>query len=172
MGGISTGTGIFSGINSSQIIEQLLSIESRPKLLAQQRIIQLQQQQAAYLDLNSKIGALKTASGAFRVNKVFQANSANSSDPNVLSATASTSATPGTYQFIVDRLVSSQQLLSRGFANSTTSGVNAGTFTFESALGRLDRDTSLAELNGGAGIQRGKIVITGRDQLQVRDHRS
>lgn len=160
MGGISTGTGIFSGINSGQIIEQLLAIESRPKLLAQQRIIQLQQQQAAYLDLNSKISALKTAAGAFRVNKVFQSNAANSSDPDILSATASTAATPGTYQFIVDRLVSSQQSLSRGFANASTSGINAGTFTFESALGRLDRDTSLSELNGGAGIQRGKIVIT------------
>jgi hypothetical protein len=35
MGGISSGGGIFSGINSEQIIQQLLAIESRPKLLAQ-----------------------------------------------------------------------------------------------------------------------------------------
>src|SRR5262245_59399302 len=126
MSGISSGVGIFSGINSGQIIEQLLAIEGRPKVLAQQRILQLQQQQAAYLDLNSKIQALKTAAGAFRLNNVFSANTANSSNPDVLSATASNTAIPGSYQFIVDRLVSSQQTLSRGFT-SATAGLTAGT---------------------------------------------
>jgi flagellar hook-associated protein 2 len=159
MSGVTSSTGLFSGINSGQIIEQLLAIESRPKVLAQQRILQLQQTQAAYLDLNSKISALKTAAGGFRVNNVFTKNQASSSNAEVLSATASTGALPGSYQFIVDRLVSSQQSLSRGFASSTA-GLNAGSFTFESAAGRLDRDTSLADLNGGTGIKRGKIVIT------------
>jgi hypothetical protein len=60
---------------------------------------------------------------------------------------------------VVDRLVSSQQTLSRGFA-SATSGLTAGTFTFESAVARLDRETALADLNGGTGIQRGKIIIS------------
>lgn len=160
MGGISSGVGVFSGINSGQIIEQLLAIESRPKQAAQRRIIQLQQLQAVYLDLNSKAGALKTAAGAFRINKIFQSNQANSSDKDVLTATASTSSIPGSYQFIVDRLVSNQQMLSRGFANATATGLNAGTFSFESAAGRLDRETSLSELNGGAGVERGKIVIS------------
>lgn len=160
MSGITSGTGIFSGINSGEIIDQLLAIQSRPKLLAQKRIMQLQQQQAGYLDLNSKLGALKTAAAAFRLNKVFNSSAANSSDPNVLTATASTSATPGSYQFIVDRLVSTQQFLSRGFSDASTTGLNAGAFTFEPAQARLDRDTSLSELNGGNGISRGKIVIT------------
>ncbi len=158
MGGITTGVGIFSGINSGQIIDQLMAIEGQPKVLAQQRILQLQQQQAAYLDLNSKIQALKTAAGAFRLNNTFTSNVATSSNEAVLSATASTAAIPGSYQFIVDRLVSSQQTLSRGF-NSDSAGLNAGTFTFESDDARLDRDTALADLNGGTGIHRGKITI-------------
>lgn len=160
MSGISSSIGLFSGINTQQIIEQLLAIEARPRTLAQQRIIQLQTQQAAWLDLNSKVSALKTAAGAFRVNNVFKTHKATSSNEQVLTATASTGATPGSYQFIVDRLVSTQQLLSRGFANATQTGLNAGTFTFESAEARLDRDTALADLNGGNGVARGKIVIT------------
>ncbi len=159
MGGITSGVGIFSGINSGQIIDQLLAIEARPKLLAQQRILELQQQQAAYLDLNSKVQALKTAASAFRLNNVFTTNAATSSDQSVLSATASNDAIPGSYQFIVDRLVSSQQALTRGF-NSATAALSAGTFTFESAAARLDRDTILTDLNGGSGIQRGKITIS------------
>jgi flagellar hook-associated protein 2 len=160
MSGISSGTGIFSGINTQQLIDQLLAIEARPKALAQRRVIQLQQQQAAWLDLNSKVQALKTAAGAFRIDNIFKTNKAISSDESVLSATASITSTPGSYQFIVDRLVSTQQFLSRGFANAGTTGLNAGTFTFEPAAGRLDRDLSLADLNGGSGVARGKIVIT------------
>jgi flagellar hook-associated protein 2 len=159
MSGVSSGVGYFSGINSGQIIEQLLAIDARPKVLAQQRILQLQQQQAAYLDLNSKVQALKTAAGAFRLNNVFTTNAATSSAPDVLSATASTGAIPGSYQFVVDRLVSSQQSLTRGFT-SATAGLSAGSFSFESADARLDRDTALSDLNGGHGIQRGRIVIS------------
>lgn len=158
MGGISSTGGIFSGINSGQIIEQLLAIEGRPRLLAQRRILQLQQQQAGYLDLNAKMSALRTAASSFRTNRVFASASATSSNPQVLTATAQAGATAGTFAMLVDRLVSSQQMLSRGFA-SATAGLNAGTFTLESAAARLDRDTALAELNGGNGIVRGSIVI-------------
>ncbi len=159
MGGISTGMGIFSGINTQQLIEQLLAIEARPKVIWQNRIIELKAQQAAYLDINTKLGALKSAASSLRLNNSFQTKKAVSGDPDVLTAVASAGAAPGTFQFIVDRLVSSQQLLSHGFASSTL-GLNAGSFTFESAAARLDRDTRLADLHAGAGVTRGKIVIT------------
>ncbi len=160
MGTITTGTGIFSGIDTASLINQLIAAESGPKTLAQKRILQLQSLQAAYLDLNAKLGAVKGAAQTLRTGNVFQSNKAASTDEDVLSATASTTATPGSYSFIVDRLVSTQQFLSRGFASSTSGGLNATSFTFESADGRLDRDTSLASLNGGAGVSRGKIVIS------------
>ena len=158
MGGISTGTGIFSGINTQELIGQLMALESRPKILIQQRIAQLQTQQAAYLDINSRLGSLRDAAAAFRTGKTFQSKKAVSSDEDILKATAAAGATPGTYQMIVDRLVSSQQMLSRGFASSSAA-LNAGDFVFESAAARLDRDTALADLNGGEGVARGKIIL-------------
>jgi flagellar hook-associated protein 2 len=160
MAGIVSGTGLFSGINSAQIIDQLIQVESRPRALAQQRLIQIQSQQAAFLDLNSRLNALKTAAAKFGVDRVFRSVSAASTNESVLRATASAGAAPGTYQFIVDRVVSTQQLLSRGFADRAATAVGAGTLTFEPALGRLDRDTRLADLNGGQGISRGTIRIT------------
>lgn len=160
MAGISTGSGIFSGIDSQSLISQLLAIEARPKLLAQRRILQLQTQQSSYLDINSRLNALKSAAAGFRTGRTFNSMLATSSDSGVLSATASTSATPGTYSFLVDRLVSSQQLLSRGFTDRDTTGLGASSFSFESAAARLDRDTALADLNGGEGIDRGRITIT------------
>lgn len=160
MSGISSQVGIFSGINSGQLIEQLLAVEAQPKQLAQARIAQLQAQQAGYLDLNSKVGALKGAAQAFRLQKIFQSKSATSSNQNALTATADSTAAPGTYTFLVDRLVSSQQQLSRGFSNRDVSGVGITSATFETAKARLDRSVNLSDLNDGQGISRGKITIT------------
>lgn len=160
MSGITTGVGLFSGIDTASLIDQLLAIDARPRDLAKQRILQLQVEQSAYLDLNSKLGALQTAASAFRTQFIFDSMNAGSTNDSVLSATASKSAVPGTYSFLVDRLVSSQQLLSRGFADRDTTALNATSFTFESAQGRLDRDVALADLNDGAGVNRGKLKIT------------
>jgi flagellar hook-associated protein 2 len=160
MSGITTGVGIFSGINSAQLIEQLLAIEARPKTLTQSRLAQIQSQQAAYLDINARITALKNVAAGFRDNNTFQTKAATSSSTDTLSATADPTAVSGTYTFIVDRLVSTQQNLSRGFANRDISGVGMSSISFESERARLDRDVELADLNDGRGVTRGRMVVT------------
>jgi flagellar hook-associated protein 2 len=160
MAGITSTTGLFSGIDTASLIEQLMAIESRPKQLVQRRVSALQVQQTAYLDLNARLSALKSAASAFRTAKTFQTKRATSSADTVLTATAGTTAAAGAYTFIVDRLVSTQQLLSGGFANKDSAAVGATSITFESTKARLDRDVALTDLNGGAGISRGKLVIT------------
>lgn len=159
MSGISSSVGPFSGINTASLIEQLLAVEARPIALAQNRLGQLQLQQTAILDLNSRLASLRDTAAAFRTKKSFDLTKATSGDEKVLTGKATTSAQPGAYQFIVDRLVSTQQMLSRGFADRSSSGLNAGEFSFESTQARLDRDMSLSDLNGGEGVARGKIVI-------------
>lgn len=159
MGGISSSVGLFSGIDSKALIDQLIAAESRPKVLIQQRIAQLQQQQTAFLDINSSILALKTAAGNFATSKVFDSARATSTDDKVLSASAASNATPGSFSFSVARLVTTQQQLSRGFADKT-SALGATKFTFETGGGNIQTETALSELNGSAGVQRGKIVLT------------
>ena len=158
MGGITTGVGLFSGIDTGSLIEQLLSIEARPKALAQTRLIQIQSQQAAYLSINSQLSAIENLAKAFRTDNIFKNKKALVSNESVLSVNASQDALPGTYDFIVNRLVSTQQMLSGGFATSDAAA-GLSSLTFEGAEGRLDRDTSLADLNNGDGITRGVITI-------------
>lgn len=160
MGSITSGVGIFSGIDSSSLIEQLLAVEARPKTLIQQRVIQIQSQSAAILGINSKISALRTAMEKFHTANPFSSNAATSSDEKVMTATATSGAAAGNYSFLVDRLVSSQQMLTRGFADKSSTAVGAGTISLVSAKSRVDSDTALADLNDGAGIVRGKIVLT------------
>lgn len=160
MSGITTGVGLVSGIDTASLIQQLLAVEARPQVLAQVRLTQLQAQQAAFLDINTRLGGLQSAARSFRTEDTFSSANAVSSDEDTLSATASTSAQIGTYTFVVDRLVSTQQELSRGFADADVSGLNAGSFTFETADALLERDVALADLNGGSGVRRGELVIT------------
>ncbi|USO00297.1 MAG: flagellar filament capping protein FliD [Phycisphaeraceae bacterium] len=167
MTGISS-TGLISGIDTASLINQLIAVASGPKTLAQNRLIQLKAQQAAYLDLNTQLSSLKSAAATFRINSVFDSKKATSSNTDLLTATASGGAQPGTYSFIVDRLVSSRQLLTTGFQDKDVSAIGASQFTFESYQGRLDRDIELSALNDGAGIDRGKIRINdGTDTAEV-----
>jgi len=160
MSGITSSNGLISGIDSGSLIEQLLSIEARPKQLAQRRVIQLQSQQAALLDLNSRLAGLKTAASKFRVSRIFETTTATSSNPMSLTAQASAGAPLGSFSFLVDRVVQSQQMLSRGFVDRNSSSVGATSVTVESAAARLDRDSDLALLNGGEGVARGKVIVT------------
>lgn len=162
MGGITSGVGLFSGIDTGSLIEQLLAIESRPKVLAQTRLIQLRGQQAAYLDINTRLSAIQNLAKAFRTDNIFKNKQAIVSNESILNATASQNALPGTYDFVVNRLVSTQQNLSRGFP-SDTGAAGITSLTFEGAEARLDRDTSLADLNNGDGITRGKITVNGTE---------
>lgn len=161
MGGITSGVGIFSGIDTASLIEQLLAIESRPKLLAQRRLAQLQTQQSGYLDINSRLKALETAAAALRTSKAFDARKVSSSHPEALTGSARPGAPAGTYPFLVDRLVTTQSMLSKGFADPASGAAfGAESFTFEGIEARLDRDVNLADLNQGAGIKRGRIQIS------------
>lgn len=159
MAGIS-GSGLISGIDTASLIEQLIQASSGPSRLAQARLFQLQSQQAAYLDLNSQLGGLRTAAAAFRTSNTFDQKQATSSNSAILTATAAIGAQPGTYSFVVDRLVSSRQLLTHGFVDRDQTELGATSFSFDSHKARLDRDVSLSALNDGDGIERGKIRIT------------
>jgi flagellar hook-associated protein 2 len=163
MSGITSGIGLFSGIDTQSLIDQLLSVSARPRALAEQRLVQLQVRQSAYLAINTSLNALKNASSVFRTSSVFDAKSVTVSDPTLLTASADKNAVAGNYNFIVDRLVSTQQYLSRGFADLDVSGLNAGSWSFESVDARLDRDVSLSALNGGAGVSRGTIIVRDSD---------
>jgi flagellar hook-associated protein 2 len=168
MGGITSGIGLASGLDTATIIQQLLSLEARPKILAQQRLSNIKVQQTAYLDINSRLQNLRGLVSGLRTQPVFDAKKATSTADDILTASASAAAAPGSYTFLVDRLVSNEQWLTRGFSAAEGTPVGAEAFTFEGSQARLDRDTALADLNGGNGIVRGKISISdGTDSAEI-----
>ena len=61
-----------------KLIQQLLAVEARPQALAQIRLTQLQAQQAAFLDINTRLGSLRTAASSFRTENTFSSAAATS----------------------------------------------------------------------------------------------
>lgn len=159
MGTISTGVGLVSGINTAQLIDQLMAVEARIKIPIQRKISRTQASKTALLDINARLLNLRNAAQKFRSQLVFKTAGAASSNEGVLKAAAGTSAVPGNYTFIVKQLASTSQLLSSGFADKSFTPLGLDSLSFEFGAAKLSRDVDLADLNGGEGVRRGKLVI-------------
>jgi len=162
MPGTQTVSGIVSGMDTATVIQQLLELQRAPvyrleakKQLATQRI-------AAWQALNAALLGLKVSSYALARTPLYQAKSVSVSDSDVLTATATTAAQAGFYSLRVAQLARAHQLTSTGYRNAHQELVGSGTLTFEVGAGRVDSDTPLTSLNGGAGAARGSIKITDR----------
>ncbi|HEY0009725.1 MAG TPA: flagellar cap protein FliD N-terminal domain-containing protein, partial [Tepidisphaeraceae bacterium] len=160
MGTITSGVGLVSGLNSKDIIDQLMSIEGRRKDLVQARIDAIDTQKTAYLDVSTRLTSLRLSAQSFSKPSFFTAATATSSNEDVITATAAKGAAVGSYQFQVARLVQSQQLVSRGMSNPDKAAVGAGTLTLEMGGGEVTQQNLLSDLRGGQGISGGKIRIT------------
>jgi flagellar hook-associated protein 2 len=162
MAGITSSVGLVSGINTTDIIDQLMSLEAQPKTKLEDRIDETNKVKLAYTDLSTRLTSLKLTATSLKKASTFQAATATSGDDDVLSATAANGAAVGNYQFQVARLVTTQNSVTGGFSDFDKSKLGAGTITFEQGGGELSSDPPLAQLNGGAGIRRGQFRITDR----------
>src|SRR3954447_20790435 len=95
--------GLISGINISQIIDELMQIESQQTNLIQTRINSVNGQKSAYTDLTTDLTSLGGISTTLNKQSSFQNSSTTSSDEGVLTGTAAAGAAVGSYQFQVAR---------------------------------------------------------------------
>jgi flagellar hook-associated protein 2 len=162
MGAITSNIGLISGINTGAIIDGLISIDSAPVNLLQTQVTSAQNQQAAYQTLETSLNSIQQIGQNLALPQTFQNATTNSSNPTVLTATAGVGAAVGSYQFQVAQLVTTQQTISDGFANTSTAPVGAGTITLEAGGGQAYSQTPLSQLNGGTGVAQGQFRITDR----------
>ena len=160
MGQITSSVGLISGINTGAIINDLISLDAQPITLLQTQITAAHNQQQAYATLETQLTAMQQIGQSLSLPQTFQNALTTSSNPNVLTATAAVGAAVGNYQFQVARLVSTQQTITNGFANTSSAPVGAGTITLEEGGGQAYSQTPLSQLNGGAGVPGGQFRIT------------
>src|SRR5260370_8926253 len=114
MGRITSSVGLVSGINTGQIIDELMTLESQPVQLIQTRISSANFQMQAYSDMETELSSLHSLGLSLERPSNFHNSTATSTDPGVLTATTTPGATPASYQFQDARLLSAQQSISNG----------------------------------------------------------
>jgi len=128
--GLITDASIGSGINVDALVSQLVSAAAAPGES------QIQTEQAGYTTQLGAIGALQQALTTFQTavqglstTSAFTAHSATSSSPSVFGASASSTATPGSYSVQVTQLAQAAQLSSAAITGGGTAYVGQGTLT-------------------------------------------
>src|SRR5690606_8089700 len=167
MGRITSGIGLVSGINSRDIIEQLMQIEARSKTLLQQRIDKTNRRKLAFTDLSTRLTSLRISATTLKKPSTFTQAQTTSSNENVLTATVAAGASVDSHTFQDDRIDTSQTAVTPGVAQADKRRVGAGTIRREIGGGDMGKQGKQSDLRGGERIRRGVLRITERSGLSA-----
>ncbi len=167
-----TSTGLISGINADSIISQIQDAERKP-------IAQLQARQSGYQGQISALLALSNTLSTFAAVATSVNNPANfntrtagvtktPAGVSVLSATAGSTATNGSYSLTVQQLAQAQKKASQGFVDQNTTAVASGAGTFKFKVGNsgteysatVSSSTTLQGLRDAINSSGGSVVAT------------
>lgn len=119
-----------SQIDVQSLVSQLVAAERKPLddqvARAKSRVTT---QISATSALLGTLSTFQTSLNNLRSTAAFSARTTSSTDTSILTATATTSAVPGRYDVVVDRLASAHQISSDAFASGSTQVVGTGTLT-------------------------------------------
>lgn len=161
MGTIKTSTGLASGIDTSALIKALLTSNQAAVTKIQDRQKTIQASQAGLTQIQAGLLSITTSAQTLSAKSTFQSLKIQNSDPAQLAVTTNSTAAASVQQFQTVRLASTDQSLSRGFADADQKLGLSGQMVINQG-GHLNRPTSLDLLNDGAGVRRGSIRITDR----------
>jgi flagellar hook-associated protein 2 len=129
--GILSSLGVGSGLDISSLVTQLVAAERAPtqaRITAQASDVATKI--SAMAQLKSALSTFQSSLTALTTKSDFSAITANSSDEDVFTATASPSAVEGNYDVEVSQLAKAQQLVSTAtFGSGGTTPVGYGTMT-------------------------------------------
>lgn len=150
-------SGLASGYDTAQLIEQLIAIERRPVLQMQKRQDRIKARSDAWRDITTRLSNLKSKISSLKLAGTMNAKSASSSDDKLLTAAAEPGAANSVYKIWVDQLATSTRVTSgrqvgreldlgvklseAGFAITPT----VGTFTINGVAIRINADTVMSD---------------------------
>lgn len=142
-----------SQIDVQSLVSQLVAAERKPLddqvTRAKARVTT---QISATSSLLGALSSFQSALNGLKTTTAFSSRTTSSTDPAILTASATTSAVPGRYDVVVDQLASAQQLSSNAFAQGSTQVVGTGTLTV--SLGSTSFNVDIDSTNNTlAGIR-------------------
>lgn len=167
--------GLVSGLNTTDLINQLMSVEAGPQTLLKAKQSQTQSLISALQGLNAKVASLATAATNASTPTSWGALKATSSATSV-NATATTAATATQISFTVDKLAQRQVSLTGVFADVSGLTGGASALTITTAAGSTQIDTSQITTAAGlasaitassAGVSAVAVAVSGGYRLQL-----
>ncbi|MDW5597018.1 flagellar filament capping protein FliD [Conexibacter stalactiti] len=162
--------GLASGLNTTDIITQLMALEKRPRILLDNKQVLIEERQSILKDFQSKLRTLQLAATDLRSVTLFQQKQAvESSDATKVSVSSNSGAGVGGYQVEVQQLANAAQrtfaytvpaagdsITIEGHATAITAGMTAQEFA--TAI-NTDRDARVY----AAAIDERTIVFSRRE---------
>jgi len=172
--------GLISGIDTNAILDQLYQLAQAPILRLESRKSSLQEQSVAWSQLEGQLLGLRTMSAQLASPATFDACLATTSQPDLVTASATTTAVPGSYLFTVEALAQTHQLACQGYADTDQTEVGSGTITItvgdgdpvvidvdnytlaelRDAINEADAGVSAAIINDGGETTPYRLIIT------------
>lgn len=153
--------GVGSGLDISGIISQLMALEQRPLVQLGVEEVELQAQLSAYGKLKSTVSVFRSAMQNLADPEQFRFFSATSSDEDVLTAKADTTAAKGTFNLTVDRIAENHRMAAATvFADTDTTKIGnpgdtmtitVGTSSFVVDIGDKTLDEIREAINTASG---------------------
>jgi len=152
-----TFTGLASGLNTTSIIQKLMSIDQEPVTQLQNQQTNLQNQQTVYTQLSTLMQALQVSAQGLSSSGTFGMVDATSSNTAVASITTTSGAQAGNYSLTVNQLAQAESLVSGAQANSTSALNLNGTIELNGKSLQVTAGQTLGQLAGninqlGAGV--------------------
>ena len=141
--------GIGSGLDLNALLAGIKAGEQAPLAALQKQQSSYTTKLTAYGQLSGALSGLQSAAAALAVPELFQGVKASSTASDVLTATALSTTSSGTYALDVTQLSQSQSLAAKGVANNATFGAGTVTIDFGTIRGGL-LDASTGKYTGAA----------------------
>lgn len=156
-------SGLASGIDSSALIEALLSRERQTRIEPlENKISALEDTNSALKELTTLLGTLRTSAESFRtLSGGGVAKLAQSSDESILTTSASTVATRGSYNLTVTQLAAAGTVSFDDRYSSSSSAIYSG---MNDGAAAADRTVTI-DIGSGSSLQSINIELTSSTTL-------
>lgn len=176
--------GIFSGMDTTGIIENVMKSEARKMDVYLARQAEYTQKVTSWQSINSFLLAFKTQSDVLSKSSIWDSISVTSSDDTVIAASSTGSSATGTYLLSVDQLAQNHQIASQGYSSVNdivgegTIEIQVGnsspiTITLEAgsnslsalkyAINDSDAGVSAAIINDGSSNNPYRLILTSNE---------
>ncbi len=159
-------SGLSSGIDSGQIIEQLLAIDRRPAVLLENQNAIEQFKLRVLQQINTDLLAVKTSADSLSDGSAFDVFKTTSSDTDLVTASTSGSAASGSFTVEVLSLAQAQSRSSQSFSSDTEDLGLSGEIVINGKTISISTGDSLIDIQGA--INTADVGVTAQI-LQVSD---